>query len=605
METEVINYIKEAQKHGLSEVEIKQNLLNAGWEAGVVEDSFMHLKAAETKAETVSSSRPEVQKPISSNSPFSANLNTPMTGPTVQTSAPGTNISEEHFLTSAQPTSSKKPFLWITLLIILVLGAGGYLYYAYGYSNPTKTWEKFTVAKKNPIYKSNFQASFFDVNNRQNEADNDSPLSSIKDIKLSFDGNFYIDSTDSKNPQSSSNVKYTFSMGNTSFSTGFEYKFINKILYLNAGDNPFISGVVGSLSPNEKIEWLSLDFNKLEEESNKQSAEDVKKLNEIFNPSFKEELQKIWEDARFVTVEKYIGREKVNDKGTLHFKNTLDKQVIKDTLNTIVEKIYTAFKEKEAKLEDKDLNIAKLVINSLVDKIEVKEFETWIGQSDFRLYKVHFVSNAPSVFSLVNDAVGGARSNSRDAKRLADIRQMASGLELYYNDNNGYPDGKDGLPLDITPTYLGVIPTAPIPADGGCTDYYNPYWYQPTGKKTTVKGKNYYESYELTFCLGQGIGGYKAGIAKLSPQGIEDNITCPSTPENCGTVSSPLPALTDEQKVQEVIDKLAFSAEFKIDSDYSDYGKTESLQAPEKFFDLMKVLNGAVQGAFTNIGDSK
>ena len=33
LEQEVVDYISQAQKHGLSDFEIKQNLLNAGWEA--------------------------------------------------------------------------------------------------------------------------------------------------------------------------------------------------------------------------------------------------------------------------------------------------------------------------------------------------------------------------------------------------------------------------------------------------------------------------------------------------------------------------------------------------------------------------------------------
>src|SRR2546421_372505 len=49
VEQEVIDYITQAQKHGLSEFEIKQNLLNAGWDAALVEQNFVFAKAAETR----------------------------------------------------------------------------------------------------------------------------------------------------------------------------------------------------------------------------------------------------------------------------------------------------------------------------------------------------------------------------------------------------------------------------------------------------------------------------------------------------------------------------------------------------------------------------
>nr|MCU0680131.1 prepilin-type N-terminal cleavage/methylation domain-containing protein [Planctomycetota bacterium] len=36
-------------------------------------------------------------------------------------------------------------------------------------------------------------------------------------------------------------------------------------------------------------------------------------------------------------------------------------------------------------------------------------------------------------------ALQSAREKARDAKRIADIKQLRTALELYYNDANGYP----------------------------------------------------------------------------------------------------------------------------------------------------------------------
>lgn len=41
--------------------------------------------------------------------------------------------------------------------------------------------------------------------------------------------------------------------------------------------------------------------------------------------------------------------------------------------------------------------------------------------------------------SVVLLALNSARAKSRDAKRIADVRQLASALELYFNDVSAYP----------------------------------------------------------------------------------------------------------------------------------------------------------------------
>lgn len=38
-------------------------------------------------------------------------------------------------------------------------------------------------------------------------------------------------------------------------------------------------------------------------------------------------------------------------------------------------------------------------------------------------------------------ALSSARTKSRDAKRLSDLKQVQTALELYFTDNNGYPSG--------------------------------------------------------------------------------------------------------------------------------------------------------------------
>ncbi len=114
-------------------------------------------------------------------------------------------------------------------------------------------------------------------------------------------------------------------------------------------------------------------------------------------------------------------------------------------------------------------------------------------------------------------SLNSARAKSRDAKRLADVRQVMTALELFYNDNNRYPTATSGAPTttDGSPafsTYLARYPTVPAPNDGSCTAAQNVYTYAQTGSGT---------GYTISFCLGAATGGYAAGVRTASPAGIQ------------------------------------------------------------------------------------
>ncbi len=83
--------------------------------------------------------------------------------------------------------------------------------------------------------------------------------------------------------------------------------------------------------------------------------------------------------------------------------------------------------------------------------------------------------------SVVLVALNGARKKARITKRVADLKQIQTALELYYNDNNQYPAtvgwrsqcagwgslASNQVVWDVTlskglvPTYLGVFPPDP------------------------------------------------------------------------------------------------------------------------------------------------
>ena len=115
-----------------------------------------------------------------------------------------------------------------------------------------------------------------------------------------------------------------------------------------------------------------------------------------------------------------------------------------------------------------------------------------------------------STLSIV--ALNNARARSRDARRVADVKQIQTALELYYNDNNSYPAtiGTSIVnPSASSTIYMAQVPTAPLPADGSCTTN-NTYTY--AGSAST---------YTLTYCIGSATGGIAAGAHTASPAGIQ------------------------------------------------------------------------------------
>jgi len=98
------------------------------------------------------------------------------------------------------------------------------------------------------------------------------------------------------------------------------------------------------------------------------------------------------------------------------------------------------------------------------------------------------------ITSLTFIALNSVRSKSRDGKRISDIRQLQSALEMYKNDNNVYPTyATSGQPL-VGPnnyTYTKRIPAAPGTNDGSCAS--DAYTY------TTVDPNT---NYSVTYCLG-------------------------------------------------------------------------------------------------------
>ncbi|MFA5131435.1 MAG: prepilin-type N-terminal cleavage/methylation domain-containing protein [Patescibacteria group bacterium] len=124
-----------------------------------------------------------------------------------------------------------------------------------------------------------------------------------------------------------------------------------------------------------------------------------------------------------------------------------------------------------------------------------------------------------STLSIV--ALNQARARSRDARRLADVKQIQTALEMYYNDLYSYPASASVTPgsqiASGTTIYMDIVPKPPLPADGSTcgTTVADGYTYAAQTINGITNG-----SYTLKYCLGAVTGGIKAGQQVATPSGI-------------------------------------------------------------------------------------
>lgn len=115
-------------------------------------------------------------------------------------------------------------------------------------------------------------------------------------------------------------------------------------------------------------------------------------------------------------------------------------------------------------------------------------------------------------------ALGSAREKARDAKRLSDIKQVQTALEIYFTENSSYPTAAGATLGSGNFDCLGV-------AGFGAANCGSPYMAD-VPSNPTPRGANYvYNSadgttYSITFSLEGTSGSLAAGAHTASPSGI-------------------------------------------------------------------------------------
>ncbi len=96
-----------------------------------------------------------------------------------------------------------------------------------------------------------------------------------------------------------------------------------------------------------------------------------------------------------------------------------------------------------------------------------------------------------------------AKVEARDQHRLTDVQKIYDALKIFYEENGYYPYGSgSGAPTGLS-NYLDGWPVSP--PSGKCP---NSYLYNQ-------KAQN--NSYDLSFCLDRGAGGFGPGTHTVNP----------------------------------------------------------------------------------------
>jgi general secretion pathway protein G len=117
-------------------------------------------------------------------------------------------------------------------------------------------------------------------------------------------------------------------------------------------------------------------------------------------------------------------------------------------------------------------------------------------------------------------ALGSARKKANDSKRLSDVKQVQTALELYYTDKNAYP-------IAVAPAKnLGDATHACLNTDGfAATGCANPYMGlvpagPGTGEYYTYVTDATGSTYTISVTLEAGAGNFSAGVVNATPSGM-------------------------------------------------------------------------------------
>ena len=507
---------------GIAEGEINQQLRQAGWEEGLIRSAWAQVKSGAAGSEV----------------------------------AAGINFPEDLV------GRGKLAWLWqgyrkyavITAAAIILLG-GGYFAYAQYASSPERIWQ--TATRKTAELKTrhlSVQGSYTDQPSAESQASGGFAefLQGTGGFTVTLDTEGDFRTVPGAQPDFNLSSTAGFKVGGFNISVELESRKLGQNLYYKVGNNLLAAFFGPQEDETQKPEWLQIDLGK--KPAAGQADNFFQELFQKLGETQIKEIQEAFNQVKLIKPGKLLGTEALDGQKTYRYQATLDKEALRQSL----ERITAILAESETeKLPD---------LKPLLDKLEMKKIEVWIGKADRHIQQIVIETSFPSALNGFSKFEEIRQARIRDETRVLDIGRIDRAIRLFQESNKRYPLAKNGLPdlTDGSPplsSYLSSLPFAPTPPDGSCSREQNFYWYEQLENGT---------GYKLRYCLGQNTDVELAGINEISAQG-------PVVNQEGSAVEQTNPWLN-----------IPFSATLNLQIKVSKFNEPVTIEAPQGALDYLE-----------------
>lgn len=303
-------------------------------------------------------------------------------------------------------------------------------------------------------------------------------------FSTTFDGKFDIHDPD--NAQQQFRFSTRFGEERTEFSVDAELRRIRDKGYFKIDGMPrAISENLAHADPafnDIEHQWFSIDLKTAEQLLGEENITFTNKNTQPGNrPNAKQEqeIKELVRNARALRINADLPRETVTGHATRHYEIAFDQNGLKQFIRGL-SRIQQGRDISESDLREFD---------QFVDEYGLPKGEIWIGTADYLPYKtlitwtiqpprqnesaairyelifdefnqsvdVEMPDNSEDFTKRIEDSLAASRKRVRDARRIADIRQIQLGVELYYDANRSYPT----ILTQLAPEYLTNVPADP------------------------------------------------------------------------------------------------------------------------------------------------
>ena len=382
---------------------------------------------------------------------------------------------------------AKKIVLGIALAVVLVLAGGGYFAYAKFFAaTPEKIWSAVlknsqSISSEHFIYEINLSTDLGKIDLEDLGGQLPGYTGCEIAVWLKTEG----DQVKKSDTQADLQMKGSAGIKAGSFNANYdgELRLVNNKMFFKSPGRPLekLFGINDAAK-----EWIMMDLQTLRERTGASESQSLQPFQDI-------------EKLKFLKRGADLGTEIIDGQKMQEYEVMIDKAELKNFLEQIMT---------DSMGNNSSLTAIPGSINQILDSIDFKKLQIWVGKSDRQVHQLEIQIEIKNVFT---EALTSSRLKARDANRLTDIRQIMTALELQYDDHGSYPTATSGMPL-IDKNIIGIMPNAPKPADGNCTEKENLYWYEQ------LEGG---KSYSLKFCVGESVGGVGPGIVEASPTGLK------------------------------------------------------------------------------------